>query len=73
MIFMVRYLKDILIPSTPLLHKTVDNPRPQHFRIDLEEIYERIESENEEKLKKILLIKDLEQTLTGTKGFYIYQ
>ena len=43
MIFMVRYLKDILIPSTPLEKRTIDNPRPLHFRIDLEEIWEKIQ------------------------------
>ena len=63
---MVRYLKDILIPSTPLLHQTIDNPRPQHFRIDLGEIYEKIQADDAEKLEKILLVKKLEGLLSGS-------
>ena len=62
---MVRYQKEILIPSEPLMKDECDNPRPQHFRIDLDEIYHRILKEKEEKIKKIRYLKDLEATLTG--------
>ena len=42
------------------MNDIVDNPRPQHFRIDLDEIFSRIIKEREEKMKKIKNIKELE-------------
>lgn len=73
MIFMVRYLKDILIPSTPLEVRTIENPRPLHFRIDLEEIWESFQQDKEDKIALINDFRDLEDILSGTQGFYIYQ
>ena len=65
MIFMVRYQKDILIPSDPLQQDEVENPRPQFFRIDLDEIFYKLQRIKEEKMGKIRAIRELEDTLRG--------